>query len=107
MHRKTNPKNSTRISAISSKTFTNKNYVTKRKILFISSILTKVFALKFKIVHYFILLVFLFLCSQNCWQKSQFIRNSQQERNSTAGVGKIRRVMSNPHSKIDPNMSEY
>ncbi len=23
------------------------------------------------------------------------------------GVGKIRRVMSNPHSKIDPNMSGY
>ncbi len=26
---------------------------------------------------------------------------------SNTGVGKIRRVMSNPHSKIDPNMSEY
>jgi hypothetical protein len=24
-----------------------------------------------------------------------------------AGVGKIRRVMSNPHSKIDTNMSGY
>jgi hypothetical protein len=23
------------------------------------------------------------------------------------GVGKIRRVMSNPHSKIDPNVSGY
>jgi hypothetical protein len=25
----------------------------------------------------------------------------------TSGVGKVRRVMSNPHSKIDPNMSGY